>query len=107
MRLNLIVERLLANSQIYRDSDKHLILAVWRNEGLNLSPEQQTAFMHCSSPESIRRTRQKLQEGGRYAASEPVQEKRYLKFKQHREIYGRPIKAPENWGEKGNYKSNG
>lgn len=51
-------------NKLLRAKDKMLQLAQWRKEGLILTPEQEQKFMEVSSPESIRRTRQKIQERG-------------------------------------------
>lgn len=56
-----LIEQMNAN-KLLRANDKMLILSQWRTEGLELTPEQEQKFMQVSSPESIRRTRQKIQE---------------------------------------------
>lgn len=42
------------------NSDKKLLLAVWAQEGLKLTPEQKAAFMACSPAESITRARRHM-----------------------------------------------
>lgn len=66
----------LKNNSAYRDNDKLLILDVWRDEGLRLNDEQERAFMQVTSPETIRRTRQKIQSDGHFKASKNIHEKR-------------------------------
>lgn len=66
-----------------RDSDRALILKVWELQGIEIAPKFRAAFMDKAlSPETIRRTRQKYQELGKYKASDEVNEARYQKFKQ-------------------------
>lgn len=55
---------LMESNKLLRANDKMLQLAQWRTEGLELTPHQEQIFMQVSSPESIRRTRQKIQERG-------------------------------------------
>ena len=47
-----------------RADDKKLIVAVWEDLGLHLTPEQQKKLFAVYAPESIRRVRQKLNERG-------------------------------------------
>lgn len=77
MRVKDKVERVLSQKPETRDNDKLLMLYVWQIEGLNLSDSQLKKWKEVSSPESIRRMRQKMQEEGKYRASEEVEQKRY------------------------------
>lgn len=77
MRVKDKVERVLSVHKDTRDNDKLLMLQVWEIEGFFLTDNQKIAFMKSSSPESIRRMRQKMQEEGKYRASEEVEQKRY------------------------------
>ena len=70
------VEKVLQDSISARSSDRLLMLKIWEDEGLRLTQEQQQAFMKVSSPETIRRNRQKLQEDGKYRATADVEAKR-------------------------------
>lgn len=79
MKLNNTIEHILSNYPEARDSDRYLILKVWEAYGLYLSEAQKDKFMSCPSTESIRRTRQKLQERGKYKASERVARQRRIK----------------------------
>ena len=74
-----LVEQMLKNFPDTRNSDIRLILAVWTREGLELSPEQYAKIQKCSNPESIRRTRQKLQENGKYLAQADIKDARMKK----------------------------
>ena len=66
------VEKVLSERPETRDNDRLLIMKVWEEQGLVLTPEQKHIFKNIASPETIRRTRQLLQEGGEYEASEKV-----------------------------------
>lgn len=70
------VERVLQDNVSTRSNDRLLMLKIWEDEGLRFTPEQQQAFMKVSSPETIRRNRQKLQEDGKYRATPDVEAKR-------------------------------
>jgi hypothetical protein len=75
MQINNKVERVLADEAETRANDRALIMKVWEFEGLHLSETQKRLFLEkVSSPESVRRTRQKLQEAGHYLPSKKVQE---------------------------------
>jgi hypothetical protein len=80
MRVKDKVERVLSLKPETRDNDKLLMLYVWQIEGLNLSENQLKKWKEVSSPESIRRMRQKMQEDGMYRASEKVEEQRYQMY---------------------------
>jgi hypothetical protein len=80
MRTKKLVERVLQQKPEARDDDKTLMLEVWQMQGLYLSESQLKAFRKASSPESIRRTRQKFQQDGEYTASEKVEEQRYQMY---------------------------
>lgn len=74
-----IVELVLQENPESRDSDKKCLIQVWERLGLYLSKAQQDKFMGIASPETIRRTRQKIQESGRWLASDKVYEQRKFK----------------------------
>lgn len=61
-----------------RDSDKKLLLFVWRKQGLELTPAQEQIFLDkCMTAESITRARRIVQEENReLRASDKVQEER-------------------------------
>ena len=80
MRTKKLVERVLSQKPEARDDDKALMLEVWEMQGLCFSETQKKAFRRASSPESIRRTRQKFQQEGEYKASEKVEEQRYQMY---------------------------
>lgn len=66
------VEKVLQERPETRDNDRLLIVNVWEEQGLVLTPEQKHIFKNIASPETIRRTRQLLQESGEYEASDKV-----------------------------------
>ena len=79
MRTAIIVERILATTPAARNSDKELLLATWEAFGLQLTFTQQQQFLGLPSSESITRVRRKLQEQGRYPATERIKKTRELK----------------------------
>jgi Spy/CpxP family protein refolding chaperone len=79
MRVNILVERILADHEQARNSDKYLQLVVWHKMGLVLTPEQRAKFMDMPSAETIRRIRQKLQEHGKYKAADKISNERQWK----------------------------
>jgi hypothetical protein len=93
MRTKKLVERVLELKPEARDNDKLLMLYVWQMQGLHMSKGQLEAFKKASSPESIRRTRQKLQEEGQYLASPEVEEQRYQMFTETKDAINADVKA--------------
>lgn len=85
MRVSERVENILKVSQKARNSDLELWLIYAKKSGLSLSKEQEEVLREMPSFETIRRTRQKLQEQGLYPADEEVNEARYKKFKEVRQ----------------------
>lgn len=77
MKKNL-VEQILSEYPRARYDDKFLQLKVWELQGLTLDLKQMGIFLGkgISAPESIRRTRQKLQECGKYLPVKEVQQAR-------------------------------
>lgn len=75
-----------------RSDDKKLILAVWWLQDNDYELNFRKFFQYKAiSPETIRRTRQKLQEQGLYPATKEVEEKRYDLFKQARATAGATV----------------
>ena len=77
--INKIIEMCLRDYPKTRDSDKALLIHVWEHCGLYLSEVQRDKFFQITSPETIRRTRQKIQESGKYPASKRVGDSRRIK----------------------------
>lgn len=86
MIVSQLVRQLLQSKPQARNSDRYLIMAVWHLQGLELSPEQRAKFMEVSSPETIRRIRQKIQEAGEYPADHVVHQERSFKAMQMEQI---------------------
>lgn len=80
--VNRIIERILRDFPETRNSDKRLILKVWESQGLYLTEAQAYKFFEVSSPETIRRVRQKIQESGKYQADPLIRRER--RFKSYR-----------------------
>lgn len=76
-----------------RADDKKLIVAVWEDLGLHLTPEQQKKLFAVYAPESIRRVRQKLNERGIGLPDIRTQKKRKVLAEQMRQEV-REDKAP-------------
>jgi len=77
--LNKTIETILRDYPETRSNDRLLQIKVWERQGFYLSDSQRDKYLHLPSTESVRRTRQKIQESGLYPASESV--KRQRKFK--------------------------
>ena len=85
-----IRERIVAlvkQDQRYADDDKLLIAALWYQEGWR-DAKLYDMLKKVSSPESMRRTRQKLTEEGVIKPSEQTTDARYDEFKQVKEDLG-------------------
>lgn len=78
MRLLPIIEDILRNNPKARDSDSELNIHVMQRLGCNLTNSQIDKLRDINF-ESIRRTRQKLQEQGKYLPSDRVGKQRRLK----------------------------
>ena len=90
MRTKSLVDDALAEGQVYRDSDKWLLIRVWELQGLYLTTMQKSTFINeCSLAESITRARRALKK--KYPASEAVDEARYDKYVEGRKSRGSSI----------------
>ena len=78
MKLTPIIEKVLSSNEKARNSDNELIIGVLQQLGAFLTPSQQEVI-RSTNLESIRRTRQKLQEKGKYKPSEAVAKTRRIK----------------------------
>ena len=67
------------------DDDKLLIALIWESEGWDYTLSVYENLRNVSSPETIRRTRQKLVEEGRIVPMEETTERRYQDFKMARD----------------------
>jgi len=96
MKKRTLTENILEMHPETRSSDKMLMMRVWETQGLYLSPAQQGLFIKVTSPETITRIRRKLQEMGKYPATDKVKESR--KWKSMRAEQVAP-KATPDWLE--------
>lgn len=72
-----IVERILRDNPDARNSDKILRYEVWEYQGFRLNDTQKRFYFEkLIDPETIRRTRQKLQERGLYPSDKAVKKRR-------------------------------
>lgn len=90
MRVNTLYmrDRIISLCKInneFANNDLKLIAEIWKQEGWDSSQDLYWNLRRVSKPETIRRTRQKLQEEGRIRQSEATIERRYNNFKK---IYG-------------------
>lgn len=74
------VESILKCVPKTRDSDKELMIVFMAKSGMNLTQMQESVFRKMASMETIRRSRQIIQEQGKYPASPEVEQERYNKF---------------------------
>lgn len=81
MKISDQVEGILRVSQAARNSDKELLIIYMAKFGLGLTKEQEDKFRKMPSVETIRRTRQALQEHGKYPADPEVEEQRFEKYR--------------------------
>lgn len=81
-----IVRKLMKESKRFRNNDKLLSLAVWRDCGLYLDPEQEQIFMTMPSMVSIARRRREFEV--LYPADKIVREKRDQSAREIRDHYG-------------------
>lgn len=93
MIVSKIVEDTLREKPYTRNSDKELLLHVWSHLGLELTAEQRSKFRDMPSTETVRRIRQKLQEGGKYPADQAVRKVRQFESQQMQQIA--PIATPK------------
>lgn len=76
-----IIELCKINSK-YANDDLALIAAIWDREGWSSEHSLYDNLRSVSHPETIRRTRQRLQAEGIIQAREKTVDKRYNEFKQ-------------------------
>ena len=96
------VEAILKHDQQSRNSDKRLLVVYMQKAGMELTPKQIEIFKQMPSMETIRRIRQKLQEEGRYPASEAVDKARFDKYQKVK--YGVNSETPEALLESKGYR---
>jgi len=79
MRVKDEVEAILQEVPSARNSDRVLFIEYMQRNGMNLSLSQREQFWNLAMPETVRRIRQKLQEGGKYMATDKVRRERQHK----------------------------
>lgn len=87
MKVSERVENILKASHAARNSDRELQIIYMQKAGLELTPKQIELFRKLPSMETIRRTRQSLQEQGKYPADEAVDNARFEKFRKMKYEY--------------------
>lgn len=80
------VEAILKASKDARNSDTMLQIIYMQKAGMNLTQHQIELFKSLPSMETLRRTRQKIQEGGKYPADKQVKKQRDFKSLQMQQI---------------------
>lgn len=93
MKISKLTESVLALSPLARNSDKELHIAVLIRLGAELTPKT-IEILRSYSFESVRRTRQKLQEQGKYLADKKVALERRMKGYEAQQ--NMPTTKPEN-----------
>lgn len=81
------VEGLMRLDTNFRNNDKALVLQVWRNHGLELTPKQIEMFKTAPSADSILRRRREL--SPKYPPTKAVMEQRYKHYKAHMEEFSK------------------
>lgn len=76
------VESILRYVPRARNSDRELFIIYMQKSGMSLTPAQERKFRDMPSLETVRRSRQLLQERGLYPADKAVDEQRHEKFRQ-------------------------
>lgn len=79
MKISDVIERVLAVNADARNSDRELFISVWAEMGFSLTSAQEQQFFGLPSPETITRIRRKIQEQGRYPATQRIKKTREMK----------------------------
>lgn len=82
MRVSKIVEDVLRENVKSRNSDKVLLIFVYRRLGLDLTASQIYKLLDMPSAETITRVRRKLQEQGKYVADKSIAKERNFRSMQ-------------------------
>lgn len=77
MKIKQQVENILKVSSVARNDDKELLIIYMQKSGMGLTPRQIEVYRKMPSVETIRRTRQQIQENGAYLASPAVEQARF------------------------------
>lgn len=71
-----LVKMILRDNPETRGDDLKLLLKVWEFQGLKFNEKQKYMFTRVMNPETIRRTRQKIQELGLYRPTPEIYQAR-------------------------------
>ena len=82
------IERAYARNRKVADDDKLLLAKVWLDSGWDNNKALIDNLRNMPSPETIRRTRQKMVEDGAICPSLTASERRYKNFKNTRKELG-------------------
>lgn len=102
MKISEQVSNILKVSSKARNDDRELLILYMAKFGMNLSEEQIATFRKMPSVETIRRTRQQLQERGMYPASPEVDKARFEKHMAMKNMVN--AESPENILEQQGYR---
>ncbi len=88
-----LVQEVLGENPRTRNSDKLLMIKVWEKQlGKIMHPQLVRFFLdEAINPETITRTRRKLQQNGLYKANKEVEDQRYQNFVDAKYSGGRSI----------------
>lgn len=90
-----VVRDMLKNNPETRNSDMELLFAIWQENGVGLTTFQKETIKNCFTPETIRRTRQKIQENGEYLPTEKIKTGRRALQKEHHDYHREYTPAPK------------
>lgn len=97
MKIAETIKRILKDYPETRSSDKELQIILMQESGMMLTPIQIEKFKDMPSFESIRRTRQKIQEDGLYVATDRVRRaRRFKSYEVQQRITQTPIEKVPN-----------
>lgn len=88
MKISSRVRNILEAVPKTRNSDKELLIVYMQKSGMDLTPAQVNLFKELPSMETIRRIRQKIQEGGELLATPEVEKARFEKYKKTKGAIG-------------------
>lgn len=88
------IQAILEHVPATRNSDTELLLIYMQKSGMELTPKQVEIFKNMPSAETIRRTRQKIQQVGKYTAAPEIKAARDYKAIQTRRTI--PFMQPDD-----------
>lgn len=84
-----LVIDVLSKSEDSRGNDLLLIFTVWERQGLKLTDDQKSHIQKCYNPETITRSRRKIQQVGLFKPSIEKQQQRSLLENDFKEYFGK------------------